>query len=87
MEHIDLYKQQTTNYVEKERRRDESSQACFIVQGNDSLEVNLDTQLDDYASSSNDNHAMNAHVLNEELSMFCENLLSKYKALKSKSLN
>ena len=55
-----------------------------MVQGNDSLEVNSDTQLDDCASFSND-HAMDAHVINEELSLFCENLLSKYKALKSKS--
>ena len=28
---------------------------------------------------------MDAHALNEELSMFCEHLLSKYKALKNKS--
>ena len=27
---------------------------------------------------------MDAHALNEELSMFCENLLSKYKALQNK---
>ena len=30
---------------------------------------------------------MDAHALNEELSMFCENMLSKYKALKSKSFD
>ena len=37
--------QQTTNNVEKESSGDESDQACFMVQGNDSLEVNLDTLL------------------------------------------
>ena len=30
---------------------------------------------------------MDARALNEEFSKFCENLLSKYKALKSKSVN
>ena len=57
-----------------------------MVQGNDSLEVNSDTQLDDSASSFCDDN-MNAHALNEELSILCENLLSKYKVLKSKSSN
>ena len=73
-----------TNNVEKESSGEESDQACFIVQGNDSLEVISDTQLDDSASSSCDNN-MDAHALNEELSIFCENLLSKYKILKNKS--
>ena len=67
--------------MEKNSSGEESDQACFMVQGNDSLEVNSDTQLDDSASSSYDNN-MDAHALNEELSIFCENLLSKYKALK-----
>ena len=53
-----------------------------MVQGIDSLEVNSDTHLDDCASSSNDHDSMNAHALNEELSEFCEKLLSKYKVLK-----
>ena len=57
-----------------------------MVQENDSLEVNLDTHLDDSASSSNDDHVMDAHALNEELSMLCENLLEKYKLLKKMSL-
>ena len=56
-----------------------------MVQGNDSLEINSDTHLDDYASFSNDHDSMDAHVLNEELSLFCENLLKKYKVLKNKS--
>ena len=50
-----------------------------------SLEVHLDTQLDNSASSSCDDY-IDAHALNEELSIVCENLLSKYKLLKMKSL-
>ena len=46
------------------------------------FEVNSDNNLDDCASSSNDHDSMNAHVLNKELSLFCEDLLLKYKALK-----
>ena len=56
-----------------------------MVQGIDSLEVISETQLNDSVSSSSDDN-MNAHALNEELSIFCENLLSKYKALKTKVL-
>jgi len=78
-------KVQTTNHVEKESSEDESEQACYMVQGNDSLEVNPDTQLDD-ASSSCDGY-MDANALNKELSIVCENLLEKYKILKKKILN
>jgi len=70
-------KEQTTYVLEKVSSRDESDQACFMVQENDSLEVTSDTQLDDYASSSCDNNATDAHALNEKLFMFCENLLFK----------
>ena len=70
--------------MEKESSGDESDQTCFMVQGINSFEVNSDTQLDDSASSSCDNN-MNVHALNEELSLFCENLLNKYKALINKS--
>ena len=56
-------------------------------QGNDFLEVISDTHLDDSVSSSCDDNSIDAHALNEELFMFCEKLLSKYKALKSKSFN
>ena len=35
---------QMTKYVEKKSSRDESEQACYMVQGNDSLEVNSDTR-------------------------------------------
>ena len=73
--------------MEKESSGDESNETWFMVQGNDSLEINSDTQIDDFASSSIDDNAMDAHALNEELSIFCENLLSKYKALKSKSFD
>ena len=45
---------QTTKYVEKESSGDESDEACYMVQRNDSLEVHSETQLDDNASSSGD---------------------------------
>ena len=64
-------KLQMTNYVEKESSGDESDQACYMVQGNDSLEVNSDTQLDDSANSSGDDN-MDADALKEELSLFYE---------------
>ena len=78
MEHFDL-SQATNDYVEEESSEDESKQACYMVQGNDSLEIHLETQLDDCASSSNDDYdSMDADALNEELSIICENLLEKY---------
>ena len=59
-----------------------------MVQGNDSLEVTLDSHLDYCASSSNDyDSGMDAHTLNEKLFEFHENLLSKYKVLKDKSFD
>ena len=70
MEHIDAPRQQMTNYVEKEPRRDESEQACFMVQENDSLEVYSDTHLDDCASSSDDHDSIDAHALNESFPYF-----------------
>ena len=80
-------KLQTTNYVEKELLVDESEQSCFMVQGNDSLEVNLETHLDDSASSYSDDYdGMDVDALNEELSIACENLLEKYQLLKKKSI-
>jgi len=88
VEHIDLTELQTTNYVEKESFVDESDETCYMIQGIDSLEVHSDTHLDDSAISSNDDHdSMDAHALNEKLSLFCENLLEKYKLLKKKVLN
>ena len=65
---------------------DESDEAFYMVQGNESLEVHSDTHLDNSASSSNDDHdSMDAHALNEELSLFCENFLNKCKLLKKKN--
>ena len=75
-------KLQTPNIVEKESSGGESEQHYFMVQGNDSLEVHSDTQLDD--SSSCDEY-IDADALNEELFIVCEKLLEKYKALKKKS--
>ena len=66
---------QTTNYVEEESSGEESEH-CYMVQGNDSLEVNSETQLDDCASSSDDD-LVDADALNEELSIVCEKLLEK----------
>ena len=51
MKHIDIPRLQTTNIVEKESSEEESNEACYMVQGNDSLEVHSETQLDDCASS------------------------------------
>ena len=48
---------QTPNIVEKESSEDESEQHCYVVQGNDSLEINSKTHLDDCASSSGDDLA------------------------------
>ena len=70
--------------MERESSEDDSDQACSIVQGNDSLEINSNTQLDDCVSSSGDD-IIDVDALNEELSIVCENLLSKYKPLKNKS--
>jgi len=59
--------QQMTNNGERESSGDESDQACFMVQEIDSLEVNSDTQLDNCASFSCHNNAIDAYTLNEEL--------------------
>ena len=74
---------QTSNIMEKESSEDESEQQCYMVQGNDSLEVNSKTHLDDCASSSGDD-LVYADALNEELFIVCEKLLEKYKVLKKK---
>jgi len=52
--------------LKREPGRDESDQACFMVQGNNSIEVISDTHLDDTASSSNDHDSMDAQALNAE---------------------
>ena len=56
-------KEQTT--VLEQKSSDESDEACYMVQGIDSLEVKSDTHLDDCASSSDDHNSnMDVHVLN-----------------------
>ena len=61
-------KLQTSNIVEEASSGDESDQPYYMVQGNDSLEVNSDTHLDDCASSLSDDY-VDAESLNEELSL------------------
>ena len=57
-----------------------------MVQGNDSLEVQSETQLDSFDSCSSCYEYVDANTLNEELSIVCEKLIEKYKVLKKKSL-
>ena len=58
-----------------------------MVQRNDSLEVHSEPHLDcDDSFSSSCNENVDAHALNEELSIVCEKLIEKYKILKKKSL-
>ena len=64
----------------------ESDSQCFMVQGNDSLEVQSESQLDSFDASSSCDENIDAHALNEELSIVCEKLFEKYKILKKKSL-
>ena len=64
----------------------ESDSQCFMVQGNDSLEVQSETHLDsDDCSSSSCDENIDPHALNEELSIVCEKLIEKYKVLKKKT--
>jgi len=51
-------------------KRDKSDEHCFMVQGNDSLEVQSDTLLD-ASSSSYCNNCMDAQVMNDELAKNC----------------
>ena len=52
--------------MKKEPVVDESDETCYMIQGINSLEVHLETHLDDSASSSGDDY-MDADALNEEL--------------------
>ena len=79
-------KLQTQIYMEEKFGGEESDERCFMVQGNDSLEVHSETQLDDRASSSINDY-VEPDSLNEELSIVCEKLLEKYKLLKKKSFD
>ena len=64
-------KEQVQYILEREPRRDESEQSCYMVQGNDSLEVNSEFIIDYCASTFNDNTSNeDAHMLNEGLSCF-----------------
>ena len=45
----------------KKSSGDESDEACYMVQGNDSLKVHSNTQLDDSASSSGDDNMVKVH--------------------------
>ena len=65
-------------------RRDKSDEHCFMVQGNNSLEVQSESQLD-ASSSSYCNECLEAQAMNDELAKNCENLISKYKLLKKDS--
>ena len=71
--------------IQEEESSGESESQCFMVQGNDSLEVHLESQLDCNDASSSCDDYVDANALNEELSIVCENLLEKYKVLKKKS--
>ena len=65
---------QMPNIVEDEFSG-KSEQQCYMVQGNDSLNVYSKTQLDsDDASSSCDDY-VDPNALNEELFIVCEKLL------------
>ena len=50
--------------MEEKSSGDETEQVCYMVQENDSLEVHSETQLDDSASSSGDDH-IDADALNK----------------------
>ena len=63
--------------MEKKSSGGEFEQRYYMVQGNDSLEVNLETQLYDCAISSGDD-LVDADALNEELSINCEKLLESF---------
>ena len=71
-------KGQSSNNLERESSEDDSDQACFMVQGNDFLEVNSEFNIDDCACTSNvDMSNGDTHMLNEKLFVFCEDLLRK----------
>ena len=71
---------------EKESSGDESESQCLMVQGNDSLEVQSESQLDSFDASSSCDEYVDANALNEELSIMCEKLIEKYKVLKKNEI-
>ena len=70
---------------EEESSGESEPQQCYTVQGNDSLEVHSETHLDDDDDVSSSNDYIDAHALNEELSIVCEKLIEKYNILEKKS--
>jgi len=70
----------------EEESSGESESQCYMIQGNDSLEVQSELQLDSDNASSSCDEIIDPHALNEELSIVCEKLIEKYKILKKKSL-
>ena len=72
---------------EEESSGDESEPLrCYMIQGNDSLEVHSESQLDCNDASSSCDDYVDPNALNEELSIVCEKLIEKYNLLKKKSL-
>ena len=86
MEHFDF--PELPKIIDKMRRsrRDESDERCFMVQGNDSLEVQPETQLD-ASTSSYCYGCLEVQTINVELATKCENFLEKYDLLKRRVLN
>ena len=72
--------------IQPEESSGESDSQCLMVQGNDSLEVQSETQLDSFDASSSCDEYVDPNTLNEELSIVCEKLIEKYNILKKKSL-
>ena len=60
-------KLQTPTIMEKESSGGESDNACYMVQGNDSLEVYSESQLDNDDASSSSNDYIDANALNLSL--------------------
>ena len=63
----------------EEESSGESDQQCYTVQGNDSLEVQSESQLDSFDVSSSCDDIVDPHALNEELSIVCEKLIENIK--------
>ena len=80
------FKLQLPIQQEEESSEDESEQRCYMIQGNDSLEVHSESQLDCFDASSSCDEYVDANDLNEELSIVCEKLIEKYNVLKKKTL-
>jgi len=60
--------EQNSNDMERESSEDDCDQECFMIQRNDPLEVNLESEINE-----------DVNMLNDELAIFCEDLLEIYK--------